>query len=83
MLCKVPLLCVQIYLKNGMKELSKREQEVALLLAEGFTMTQIAEKLGLKKGTIQNYRERIYLKLDVSSITELYNYIQDNKENTT
>lgn len=43
--------------------LSEREVEIALMLADGFTNRQIASALKLSDGTARNYISAIYLKL--------------------
>jgi DNA-binding NarL/FixJ family response regulator len=51
-------------------ELSEREREVLRLLAEGLTNSEIAERLHLTKGTVQNYISSILEKLDVTDRTQ-------------
>jgi DNA-binding NarL/FixJ family response regulator len=51
-------------------ELSEREREVLHLLAEGLTNSDIAERLHLTKGTVQNYVSSILEKLDVTDRTQ-------------
>ena len=47
--------------------MSDREVEIALMLADGFTNRQIASALKLTDGTARNYISAIYLKLGVDS----------------
>nr|WP_319556774.1 helix-turn-helix transcriptional regulator [uncultured Vibrio sp.] len=56
----------------GQAQLTKREQEVAQLLVQGFDSKEIASKLNLVAGTIKNHRKRIYSQLKVSSLGELF-----------
>jgi DNA-binding NarL/FixJ family response regulator len=51
-------------------DLSEREREVLRLLANGLANSEIAERLHLSKGTIQNYVSNILLKLDVADRTQ-------------
>lgn len=51
-------------------DLSEREREVLRLLADGLANSEIAERLHLSKGTIQNYVSNILLKLDVADRTQ-------------
>jgi DNA-binding NarL/FixJ family response regulator len=51
-------------------ELSERELEVLKLIAQGFTNSNIAERLHLTKGTVRNYVSAILSKLDVSDRTQ-------------
>jgi DNA-binding NarL/FixJ family response regulator len=48
-------------------ELSQREQEVLDLLAKGFLIKEIGDKLGIGFGTVRTYVRRIYEKLHVQS----------------
>ena len=59
--------------------LSKRELEVLKLLSDGFTLQDIAEKLGLSPNTIKTYNQRIMGKLDLHSKNELFKYAVRNK----
>jgi DNA-binding NarL/FixJ family response regulator len=45
--------------------LTKREEEVARLVAAGLSNRQVAEKLGLSRHTVKNYRFRDFEELDV------------------
>src|SRR5688500_6082165 len=45
------------------RALSVREEEVALLAAEGLTDKEIADRLGLSPGTLRTYWERTRAKL--------------------
>jgi DNA-binding NarL/FixJ family response regulator len=47
--------------------LSHREQEVLDMLAKGFLIKEIADKLGIGFGTVRTYVRRIYEKLHVQS----------------
>ena len=70
---------VQGYLRAGDADaparpadlLTPREREVLQLIAEGNTSREIAERLGLKTKTIQNYRTQILDKLDVRTTAGL------------
>lgn len=52
------------------EELSDREMEILRLLAGGLPNGEIAERLHLSKGTVQNYVSSILLKLDVTDRTQ-------------
>jgi two-component system, NarL family, nitrate/nitrite response regulator NarL len=60
---------------SGRALLTKREDEVASLLAEGLTNREVSVKLGLSEHTVSNYLFRIYNKLGVSSRVELVLYL--------
>lgn len=52
------------------RDLSQREMDVLRLLAQGFTNSEIAEKLFLTKGTVRNYVSSILAKLEVEDRTQ-------------
>ncbi len=54
--------------------LSRREEEVALLVAEGLSNRQISERLQLSEHTIKNYLFRMFEKLGVATRVELALY---------
>ena len=56
----------------GAELLTQREQEIAALLVQGFDSKEIAEQLNIGVGTVKNHRKRIYAKLNVSSLSELF-----------
>ena len=51
--------------------LSRREWEVALLIARGYTNQQIASELVLTPGTVANHVAHILTKLDLQSRTQV------------
>lgn len=51
-------------------DLTERELDVLRLLADGLSNTDIAERLHLSKGTVQNYVSSIFTKLDVTDRTQ-------------
>ncbi|HEX3375288.1 MAG TPA: LuxR C-terminal-related transcriptional regulator [Candidatus Acidoferrales bacterium] len=54
--------------------LSHREQEVLRLLAEGKSTKEIASSLLISVRTVETYRSRLMLKLQVNSMVELVHY---------
>lgn len=54
--------------------LTKREQEVMRLLAEGLSCKRAAEKLFISPKTVENHRASIMSKLDLHSSLELVRY---------
>jgi DNA-binding NarL/FixJ family response regulator len=50
--------------------LSERELEVLRLLAQGYTNTQIAEKLAISESTVKNHVTNLYDRLGVHSRAE-------------
>jgi DNA-binding NarL/FixJ family response regulator len=59
---------------SGYDTLTPREQEVMVLLAEGLTVQQVAEKLFISPKTAENHRSNIMRKLGLHSTLELVRY---------
>jgi len=59
---------------DGMSLLTKREEDVVRLLAEGLQNREIAKELKLSEHTVKNYLFHIFDKLGVSSRVELVLY---------
>lgn len=51
-------------------DLSPREREILELIAEGLSNAEIADRLFLSKGTVQNYVSTLFAKLDVTDRTQ-------------
>lgn len=60
------------------ESLSARELEVLRLLSGGLAINKIAEKLSLSPKTISTYRERILVKLNLSTTAGLIRYAIEN-----
>jgi DNA-binding NarL/FixJ family response regulator len=60
--------------------LSKREEEVAALVASGMSNRDVAEKLGLSPHTVKNCLFRIFEKLGISTRMELVLYVLSQSE---
>lgn len=56
--------------------LSKREREVLVLIARGFTNRMIADRLGIKPKTVDTYRERIREKLGLTDRAEIFAFVE-------
>jgi DNA-binding NarL/FixJ family response regulator len=54
--------------------LTPREQEVMRLLAEGFTVREIADKLYISPKTVENHRSNLMRKLGLHNAIELVRY---------
>ena len=63
---------------DGLQLLTKREEDVVRLLAEGLQNREIARELNLSEHTIKNYLFRIFDKVGVSSRVELVLYAVGN-----
>ncbi len=53
-------------------QLTAREQEIVELILQGHPTKSIAERLSLSRGTIKNYRQRLYDKLDITTEREIF-----------
>jgi DNA-binding NarL/FixJ family response regulator len=53
------------------RRLSRREEEISRLVAEGFSNRQISDRLKLSEHTVKNYLFRVFEKLGVSTRVEL------------
>lgn len=60
---------------TNMAALSKREDEIARLVASGLSNAEVAQRLSLSRYTVKNYLFRVYEKLGVSTRIELLLYI--------
>jgi len=61
------------------ESLSNREFQVLQLLAQGRSVTQIAQQLALSANTISTYRARIFEKLGLNNPAELFSYAARHK----
>ena len=59
---------------TGYDQLTAREQEVMVLLAEGLSTSQVADKLFISPKTVENHRSSIMCKLELHNIIELTRY---------
>jgi DNA-binding NarL/FixJ family response regulator len=57
--------------------LSPREREVLTLTAEGFSSTEIGERLGLSHKTVETYRQRLMDKLELRHRSQLVRFALD------
>jgi two-component system nitrate/nitrite response regulator NarL len=60
---------------KGTKLLTKREEELVQLVAEGLTNRDISRQLGLTEHTVRNYLFRVFNKLGTSNRLELALYV--------
>ena len=64
--------------KDVLNQLSKAEQQVALLLKDGYSNTKISEELKLSINTVKSHIKNIYLKLDVKDRFSFVNLLNKN-----
>jgi DNA-binding NarL/FixJ family response regulator len=71
-----------LHLNNpqGMPLLTRREEDVVRLVADGLKNREIAQRLKVKEHSIRNYVYRIFEKLGVSSRVELIPYVFSHRE---
>ena len=65
---RTPLLAVG---GGGRPRLSAREQQVAVLAAEGLTSREIGERLYVSRRTVDNHLQRVFTRFGISSRAEL------------
>lgn len=68
---------------NRLACLSRRELEVALLLARGYRLQGIAELLSLSVKTVSTHKSRLFTKLDVNNVPRLVATLRDNGHEVT
>ncbi len=59
---------------NSLEQLSKREEEIVLLLASGLTTQEIAERLFISKRTVDTHRLHIIQKFNLRSSADLLKF---------
>jgi len=55
--------------------LSRRERQVAQLIAEGLSNREVSQQLGLSEHTVKNYVFRLFEKLQISTRVELVRFV--------
>jgi len=65
---------------TGAKALTRREREIADLVADGLGNREIAERLYLSKRTVDSHVEHIFTKLGFSSRTQLAAWVRERGE---
>lgn len=66
-------------IRHQFPPLTRREKEVLFLISEGYTNTQIAEKLFISADTVNTHRKKLLAKLEVKNTAMLIKYAVDNK----
>ncbi|MGB3116782.1 MAG: response regulator transcription factor [Ferruginibacter sp.] len=73
------LQAYQKYSKEEMPVLSSREKEILMLISEGYTNPQIAEKIFLSQFTIDSHRKNLLAKLNVKNTATLIKFAVEHK----
>jgi DNA-binding NarL/FixJ family response regulator len=60
--------------KAKLEQLTPREREVVLLVAEGMTNAEIAEKCVISQGTVKTHMKRIIAKLELRDRAQVVVY---------
>ncbi|MDR0394599.1 MAG: response regulator transcription factor, partial [Tannerella sp.] len=63
--------------ENSPVELTRRENELLQLIAEGYTLPQLADKMYLGLNTVRAYRQRLNIKLDAHNTAQLLQNASD------
>jgi len=58
-------------MEEYIRVLTRREIEVLELIADGCKSEEIARKLCISRRTVNNHRQNIYEKLDITTVAEL------------
>ncbi len=67
--------------EKGKLNLTAREKEIALLIAEGLSSKQVADKLNISVETVKTHRSRMLNKNDISNFPQLV-YLLHGEEKT-
>ncbi|WP_020404061.1 LuxR C-terminal-related transcriptional regulator [Gracilimonas tropica] len=64
---------------DPIKSITKREREVLSLLTEGFTSSEIADKLYISPRTVEKHRTNLLKKLDLKNTAALVRFAMENE----
>lgn len=67
------------WIKKQMPSLTEGEKSVLTFSMQGYTMSEIADKICLSPDTVKKYRQRIFEKLEVRNISEAIAAAANNK----
>ena len=62
----------------ALHELPRREAELAVAMADGLSISQAANQMGLTIETARNYTKQLYAKLDISGQAQLVRLVQQS-----
>lgn len=54
------------------RTIPQRQRQVAVLITQGLNNQEIAERLGISKGTVEAHRSELYARLGVHNSVDLY-----------
>jgi DNA-binding CsgD family transcriptional regulator len=83
---KVFPLFIQVENEEGpilakFNQLSKREKEIAMMVVQGNSSVEIAEKLFLSLLTVNTHRRNLFQKLGFKNLAQLSAFLRKLKEN--
>jgi DNA-binding NarL/FixJ family response regulator len=65
--------------KKGLERLTKRQREVLVLVAEGKTLSQLAETLHISSSTVKSHKHRLMEELQLHTTAELTRYAVEHE----
>ena len=65
--------------RSRFESLSERERTVLRKIAEGYSLTEIADQLGISRKTVDAYKRRIQDKLDLGHRSEFVRFALEAK----
>ena len=75
---KYATIFYELFKEDKEIELSEREKEVGRYIVEGYTLTDIGEKLFLSDKTVDTYKKRLMEKTNTKKRSELVEYLKNN-----
>lgn len=57
-----------------MASVPPRQKQVGSLIAEGLTNEEIADRLGISKGTVETHRADLFARLDIHNVADMTKY---------
>ena len=75
---KYAIIFYELFKEDKEIELSEREKEVGRYIVEGYTLTDIGEKLFLSVKTVDTYKKRLMEKTNTKKRSELVEYLKSN-----
>jgi DNA-binding CsgD family transcriptional regulator len=76
---KLPGLVSPVFKSNDLPQMTRRELEIAQLVAEGESNNSIAEQLGVSLRTVEGHLYRTFIKLDLQSREQLAALVRESQ----